>query len=448
MYRRARTYLPDVRSIIDPACGGGAFLAGALMESPHGFDRMTGLDADPIALAMCRRTVPEAELHEVDALLADVPGEYDLCIGNPPYISSGLRGAAAQEHERQRQLKVRFPRTAHYKINTYPLFIERGLALVRAGGVLGYIVPDSFLSGRYFAGLRRLLLEHTLLELTLVCEDFWQHGRVGQSVILFVRRGGAPPGHQVLVKVCPRVNDLMHTEPVAIPLADLAWGPLKRFPLLVGREERQLARTMEMAAEGRTLGEYSRSYSGLIARAGQRSLLRSTNPDGKGPYGRLLRSGREIDRYRLAWAGEEVCLDPALIKSGGEHGFYRQPKILLRQTSDCLRAVYDDQGFYCLNNIHLLVPRSPGMPLRGLLGLINSEPMDRFYRAMTMETGRLYPQVDLDLLDALPLPTLSAELWGRLERLVHARENAASLTEAAHVEVLINDLVKQAYRLF
>lgn len=445
MMRRAKAYLPEVRSVIDPACGSGAFLTGSLAEFPEGFDRLSGLDADPIALAMCRRNVPGANLQAADALLADAAGGYDLCIGNPPYISSGLRGASAHDGERQRLLKARFPRTAQYKINTYPLFIERGLALVRPGGVLGYIVPDSFLTGRYFDGLRQLLLEHTLLELTLVCEDFWEHGLVGQSVILFVRRGTASAGHQVLVKVCRRVADLAHTEPVAIPQAELAWGPLRRFPLIVDKQERRLARAMESAAEGHLLGEHVRSYSGLIARRGQRSLLRSTNPGARGPWGRLLRSGKEIDRYRLTWRGEEVCLDPALIKSGGEFTYYRQPKILLRQTADSLRAVCDDHGYYCLNNIHLLIPRSQDAPLRALLGLINSGPVNRYYRAMTMETGRLYPQVDLDLLDAIPVPPLTRAVWGQLERLVQARENAASTEEAAQADRAIDLLVGQVY---
>ncbi|HWI53369.1 MAG TPA: TaqI-like C-terminal specificity domain-containing protein [Symbiobacteriaceae bacterium] len=446
MLDRARDYLPGLQSVIDPACGSGAFLAGARSAFPAGLERLTGLDADPIALEVCRQNVPGADLHAVDALLDDVPGEYDLCVGNPPYISSGLRGVASQERAQQRVLRERYPRTAQYKINTYPLFVERGLQLVRDGGVLGYILPDSFLSGRYFEGLRRLLLANTLLEITLVCEDFWEHGRVGQSVILFVRRGPAPAGHQALIKVCPQVADLERTAARPVAPEDLAWGALLRFPLITDPEVRRLARAMEAAAGGLTLGQFFRSYSGLIARQGQQSLLRSANPGLNGPWGRLLRSGREIDRYRLAWAGEEVCLDPALIKSGGLLAYYQQPKILLRQTADSLRAVYDDQGYYCLNNIHLLTPRQVGTSVRAFLGLINSGPVDRFYRAMTMETGRLYPQVDLDLLESLPVPPLADEAARRLELLVRARESAAP-DEAAHIEAEINEAVEQAYGL-
>lgn len=444
MLRRAGAYMKDVRTVIDPACGNGAFLTRASEAFPYRLDRLTGLDSDGVALEACRRSLPGVDLRLADSLLDEVPGGYDLCVGNPPYISSGLRGAAAQDHGRLQALKEIYPSTAQYKLNTYPLFVERGLRLVREGGLVGYIVPDSFLSGRYFAGLRRLLLENTLLELTLIREDFWKHGRVGQSVILFVRRGRPAPGHRVLVKVCRQVSDLDVAPASLVPLTELAWGPLLRFPLIVQPEERLLARVMESAGGGATVGQLFRSYSGLIGKRGQRSLLRSANPGYQGPCGRLLRSGREIDRYRLSWAGEEVCLDPSLVKSGGCLAYYKNPKILLRQTSDSIRAVYDEEGYFCLNNIHLLVPKSERVPARALLGLINSGPVTRFYRAMTMETGRLYPQVDLDLLETLPLPRLDTPMWENLTRLVANRESAAP-SEAAHVDESIDRWVERAY---
>lgn len=442
---RARRYMPEPRSVIDPACGSGAFLAGA--RRTYGtLTRLTGLDSDATALALCRSNVPEASLHLADALLSTVPGGYDLCVGNPPYISSGLRGAAPHDAARQNALRQRFPHTSQYKLNTYPLFMERGLELLREGGVLGYVIPDSFLSGRFFAGTRRLLLAHTLLEVTLVCEDFWQHGRVGQTVILFVRKGPPPAGHHVHISVCRSVADLARAPETSVPVNELVWGPLQRFRLIPDSSERSTIAAMEAARNSLPLGTLLTTYSGLIARRGQESLLRSANPGYKGPWGRLLRSGREIDRYRLAWAGEEVCLDPALIKSGGHLPYYAGPKLLLRQTADSLRAVYDPQGFYCLNNIHLLVPKQPDVDLRALLGLINSGPVNRYYRAMTMETGRLYAQVDLDLLESIPVPTLSPATVSRLLALVRVRESAAP-EEAALLECAIDGLVTGAYGL-
>lgn len=442
MLERARVYLPNARTLVDPACGSGAFLAGAAEVFGTGLERLVGLDSDVVALGLCQLNVPSAELIGMDALLDDCPGGFDLCIGNPPYISSGLRGMAAPDPRRAEALKQRFPHTSQYKLNTYPLFIERGLELLRDGGVLGYIVPDSFLAGRYFAGARDLLLRHTLEEVTLVCEDFWEHGRVGQSVILFVRKGPPPQGHTVRIKVCDSVRELATARESRVALSDLVWGAVKRFRLVPDASLRSLLRGMESGPRNRPLGEHLQAYSGLIGREGQASLLRSQNGHLPGPWGRLLRSGREIDRYRLTWSGEEVCLDPHRIKSGGHFPYYQQPKLLLRQTADSLRAVYDDQGYYCLNNIHVLVPKAGAPDIRALLGVINSAPVDRYYRACAMESGRLYAQVDLDMLAALPVPPVTADLV----TLVRARESAAP-GEAAPIEQRIDDLVARLYDL-
>ncbi|HEY3369033.1 MAG TPA: TaqI-like C-terminal specificity domain-containing protein [Symbiobacteriaceae bacterium] len=441
---RVGALLPGAVSLIDPACGSGAFLEAARGR----FARLVGLDADPTAIEICRSRVPEAALHVADALLDPFPGGYDLCVGNPPYISSGLRGAPNHQRERLTELRRRYPRTAEYKLNTYPLFVERGLELLRDGGVLGFILPDSFLSGRYFAGTRRLLLNYAIQELALICEDFWEHGRVGQSVILIVRKSPAPPDHTICVKVCARVDDLDRSNGVAVPLDEVVWGPLQRLRLLPDPDMRGFVRRIEGMHGSMPLGRFLTTYSGLIGRRGQDTLLRTLNPGLAGPWGLLLRSGREIDRYRLNWAGEEVCLAPDRIKSGGNLAYYRNPKLMLRQTADSLRAVYDDQGYFCLNNIHLLVPAGggPEPDLRVMLGLINSGPFNRYYRALTMEAGRLYPQVDLDLLATIPVPPLPGVERDRLAGLVRTREKAAP-EEAALLEQEIDELVERLYGL-
>ncbi len=446
MVAKARRFQPGARSVIDPACGHGAFL----LESDRTFGKaltaLVGLDCDPLAVDLARRRVPAARIHRADALLDQVPDGFDLCLGNPPYISSGLRGSVRHPDDWVRLLRHRYRHTAQYKVNTYPLFVERGLELLRPGGVLGYILPDSFLSGRFFAGLRQLLLSHTLLEITLVRDDFWEHGRVGQSVILFVRKGQAPSSHQVEVRVCEGESDLSSYPATRIPQSELAWGPFDRFLIAVEPAVRSLVQQVNGLREASPLGKYLRSYSGLIARNGQASILRSRNPGLAGPWGRLLRSGKEIDRYRIAWAGEYVCLDRRLIKSGGHLSYYQNPKLLLRQTADSLRAAYDDSGFYCLNNIHLLIPRAASTPLRALLAILNGTLVNRYYQALTLETGRLYPQVDLDILTCIPVPPLAPEMAEQLTHLAYARENAAS-EEAAALEQEIDRLVHRLYRV-
>lgn len=397
---------PGPLGVLDPACGSGAFLAGALAVWPGA--RVEGWDLDPVAAAICRFNLPRARVRVTDALAEPARPKYDLVLGNPPYISSGLRGARRVTATERAALRDRFGDAVEYKLSTYPLFVVQGLRLLRPGGRLAYILPDSFLLGRYFAALRRTLLARArILEITLLDSDFWADGAVGRPTLLVAEKGEAAPGHRVQVRRCRGPAELEQ------PLAARSHGqaewqvtPLQRFRLFLSDAEAGLVRELEEHLRVRPLGECLIPYSGLIGRAGQRSLLRSSYPpDHPGPWAPLLRSGREVNRYRIAWAGEQVLLEPARLKSGGRLELYRQPKLLLRQTGDALRAAYDDQGYFCLNNLHLLVPRRPGDPhdLRYWLALLNSPLLNRYYRIVTREEGRPYAQVDLDLLATLPL---------------------------------------------
>lgn len=444
MVRRAAELVDAPKRVLDPACGSGAFLQGVSDLFPPSV-RLVGFESDPMSAAICEGRLPHSQVCVFDALTAQVDEQFDLVIGNPPYISHGLRGAPAISASLHRLLKERYPQTAEYKLNTYPLFIERGLQLLRPGGILGYIIPDSFLTGRYFGGLRQLLLANRILEITLIQQDFWRHGRVGQSVVLFVQKQAPVGSDQVTVRVCKSLDDLERNSGDRVNQAALCWGQHRRFRLVPQLEDREFLEAMEVGL-GTQLGrELFHTYSGLIARAGQESLLWTSGSEGAS--GKLIRSGKQIDRYSTQWQGHEVNLDARLFKSGNKLSYYQNPKLFMRQTADSLRVSYDDQGYYCLNNIHLVIPQTQINP-RVLLAVLNSRLLNRYYGLVTMESGRLYPQVDLDLVRELPFPINFGSYAGRLAELTLAREKATPEGVAHfHMETEIDQLVAQAYGL-
>lgn len=475
----------QLRRICDPACGSGAFLAATAAEliatgfSPEAAAAcLWGCDTDANALALCQAALTAAgavgaasHLIDADGLLADLPGDFDLVVGNPPYIASGLRGATVVDAGRAARLRERYPQAAAYKLNTYPLFLQRGIELLRPGGQLAFVVPDSLLLGKYFAGIRRYILETCCIEeLTLIREDFWVHGRVGQTLLVILRREpeeSRRTAQQVRVRLLRTLAELQsgglnHV----LPQASFAADPLARFRLVFSAADARFLDAIESRSGTRPLGEFLRSYSGLIGHAGQLSLLRSTYPEGrvrveKGgrtlydgtpppeAWRALLRSGAEIDRYSIRWRGEHVLLEPALLKSGGKRYLYEQPKLLLRQTADRLVCAYDGSGLFCLNNLHLLVPRSADVAayLLYFAALLNSATLNRYWRLLALEEGRLYPQIDLDMLALLPVPAprpdaLECAELGTLAEALHqlplTAENRSDLV--ARADALVAEL--------
>lgn len=96
---------------------------------------------------------------------------FDVIIGNPPYISleklpreasvyAGMNRTDEQGYSGQRTY-----RTLETRGDIYSLFVERGLHLLRKGGLLSYIMPNKWEKVMYGRPLRELFLQTNLTDL-------------------------------------------------------------------------------------------------------------------------------------------------------------------------------------------------------------------------------------------------------------------------------------------
>jgi adenine-specific DNA-methyltransferase len=327
---------------------------------------------------------------------------FDIVLANPPYVSFGLRGVGAARAVWAEQVRQRYPRSAEYKLSTYALFMDRGLSLTRPGGVFCCLTPDSYLLGRYFSKLRRLLLDGSALRaLYLIEEDFWEGGVVGRPVIGVFRAGRGPGEQPVLTAArCRSAADLARGRWQACPCpqADFARQRHHRFRLLFSEEDRRFVAAVEHGA-GR-LGEAVAFASGLIGRHGRGSIVADAR---RGPTWRPgIDSGADVLPYRARYRGKFLNFEPRALKSGFRDARYDAPKLLLRQTGDALVAAYDADGLYCLNNVHVGRALAPDLDVRVVVALLNSALLNRYYRLISLEEGRALAQIDLDVLADLP----------------------------------------------
>ena len=197
--------------VLDPACGGGAFLlpialrmTTALQRSNPTFvlkqigARLQGFELDPFG-AWLAQTSLELALQDLiraagraapkmvkvrDSLDVDPAdnGRFDLVIGNPPY------GRVTPAPYR----RAFFKRSVYGHANLYGLFTDAALHWVKDGGVVGYVTPTSMLSGLYYKALRALLATDARpLAVNFVSERNGVFADVLQETVLATyRRGG------------------------------------------------------------------------------------------------------------------------------------------------------------------------------------------------------------------------------------------------------------------
>lgn len=392
------------------------------------------------------------------------PG-FDVVVGNPPWISFGLRDRDAAGGVERDWYERLFPAGAQYKLSLYPLFMELALRLCRVGGHHGFLVPDSLLAGHHFSRIRdRLLGECDLLELSLIESAPWPGANTGFTVFYAARRkgGGTPAPLQVrnrVLKARPmsaekqKITEMaqlawaeMHGEPAPSPLRGPRGDetvyerievlvPAEQYrvmpgaPLRIFRERGEIEFLTQMQRCPLRFQDVAWSYSGLIARYGQKTMQSTQalrdfalldkrgseiyrDRDSAPQWRPALLSGSEVLPYRVQWRGGRVYVPssredlPTMWKSGFDLDRYQPPKIFLRQTGDRLIAAIDHEGYFCLNNLHLLGTRErSGIPALILLGVLLSDPLQRLYRIYSPEVSRPLAQVDLKIVESLPYPT-------------------------------------------
>lgn len=215
-------------TIIDPMVGSADLLLSCLAVGAEP-KKLVGVDLDPIALSRARLAlhgVTGVELTAGDAFTSPLPAEqFDLVITNPPYIRyqargevDGIRvpsGAQVREglilaiesrselasNDREAFLRAarRYPATSDIAVPAWIL----SAALVREGGMLAVVVPQTWLSRNYAQAVRQLLDE--VFEVEVIVEDgdagWFDDAQVRTQLVVARRRSASArfAGHSVVI---------------------------------------------------------------------------------------------------------------------------------------------------------------------------------------------------------------------------------------------------------
>ena len=155
-------------TVVDPACGAGAFLAAAARARPEA--HLAGLELTPEVAQACQTRVPQAQVLVGDALrggleplLARIPPAHrEVWVGNPPYngTSALLKDPTAYARLRALLPLTLLPGTSLRDDFAFFLLLAAH-RLAQRPGVLAFITPASLLDAFAYAPLREALL-HTL----------------------------------------------------------------------------------------------------------------------------------------------------------------------------------------------------------------------------------------------------------------------------------------------
>jgi len=110
-------------------------------------------------------------------------GGFDVVIGNPPYVF-----ARENFKQEEKDFFVKEYVSAKYQINTYLLFIEKTVCILKQKGIYGLIIPNSWLMMYSGEGLRKFLLETNKLNQIINLAGFSFENANVETVILLAEK--------------------------------------------------------------------------------------------------------------------------------------------------------------------------------------------------------------------------------------------------------------------
>ncbi len=329
-------------------------------------------------------------------------GGFSAVIGNPPYVSFGLRDVGTLTASEGGYYRSRFANSAEYKISLYAVFMQAAIDLVQNGGMTSFIVPDSFLLGRYFSKLRRYTLHKcSVKNLLMIKARVFATATVGTSVI-FTFKKQADKDNTVHVALCTDTQQFAKDAFVQNSYSQSSFEKVEhnRFRLFFRPTEKALVDTVEQVPSVKLAGIVKLS-SGLIGKQGKDNIVSSKQT---GPlWQRGLLSGEEVRKYAITYKGNYINFDHSELKSGFKDARYSEPKLLGRQTGDTLIWGYDEENLLCLNNLHVGNTLDTPYSLKYVLAILNSRMMNFYYSLIALELGRALAQTDIETLDTLPI---------------------------------------------
>ena len=166
-YMVKKLQIKDDDLILEPSAGEGVFIDEILKQNKC--LSIDALDINEEAILELKRKFqanPVVNIRHTDTLLDEeldllesTNGYYDKVIGNPPY-------GAWQDYEKRDFLKKKY--LNQYVKETYTLFLLRSISVLKAGGRLSFIIPDTFLFLNMHEKLRKIILKSTKIEEILI----------------------------------------------------------------------------------------------------------------------------------------------------------------------------------------------------------------------------------------------------------------------------------------
>lgn len=336
-------------------------------------------------------------------------GGFDVIIGNPPY--------GAELDEQAKNYISQNYHTAEYQIDTYVVFIERALNLLKEGGKLSFIVPSTWLNMHYFSKLRNLIISNTKLE-QIVLFRYQVFEDVTAETCIFICTKAFKPDNDVRISSIDNLeqnNDIKYQK-----ISQNYWLKNYETGFNVFYTQEKLNLIERIYNNSIIVDKIASITVGIKPYQTNKGTPKQTKQDVESRiYDSSIQIneffqpyivGSNITKYHIKKPINKYIKYGDWLAEPRKSLNFKSKKIVIRQTADRVIAAVDNVGYYDLNNVHNLIPTDEIYSnLNFLVTVLNSKLMDFAYKFLVPEAGRVFAEVKAVNLAKLPIPNATSE---------------------------------------
>lgn len=336
---------------------------------------------------------------------------FDVVIANPPF------GVLFSEEEKKYISK--HYQHQDYQPESYLIFIEKGINIMKKQGVLSYIIPNTWLLNLTTKKIRRYIFESTSLVEIVHLKDYVFNAIVDTEIVSLINK--EPLDEKIRLDVKSSKGELMESS--YINQNDLILKQGEAVSLFIKNDYLSLVNKL---TSFKKLDYYCKITQGTKPFQVGKGVPKQTREDverkefisvipQKG-FRPLLR-GNLMNRYKILWNNNYWIKYGEWLAEPRPSANYDAPeKIIIRQTGDSLVATIDKEQFIVRDNLYTCIGKSSDVSLSTILGQINSKVLNWYYqKVLNPEEGEALAQVKRGHLIQLPI---ASEQDCQLETLV------------------------------
>lgn len=383
--------------------------------------------------------------------------EFDYIVGNPPYITVGGKYTELLEDVYEGYLSTNY-KFSDYKMNTYILFMERGMDVLKENGSLSYITPRAVIDNYYFKNIRKFILENLKINsLIEINSKVFDMAETGGNAIFVLENLLLEDDYEINVAKVNRNDELHNLNLTKLGKDNFLRNNNYNFTIGSSSSYEIISKIKQNTVP---LGDIFEIKNGVNTGNAANVLLSDERKDDRHLP---IIEGKDIKRFNVNWGGLYICYDKDIrnkidlksLKTKQKKidfalrtiDIFDREKIVVRQTGDRLISAIDNQKYVTRHSVHLMYPKEESLitSQKYITCLLNSILMNFYYQTIIPEKKKAFAEVKIVNLEYLPIRKISTDKIVMFEmlydKLIHEYSKLEQLKEESIEIFMKNDLV-------